>query len=174
MKELAPGNRAGDDVDLMLPAGRLFHWAYVVEDLDSAMDRLGAILGVDWAERAHRKMRTRDPERGEVENDFWISYSTTGPPHVELIEGRPGTLFDTAPGPRLHHVGLWAADLAEESQRLVDLGLPVVGHGVDAEGVLTRFAYHQNDFGPWIELVAPTTRAPWERWMNGEPLEVPD
>lgn len=161
-------------MDLMLPPGRLYHWAYVVEDLDAAMAALGAIFEVEWAAVAPRTMRSHDPVRGDVDNDFRITYSVTGPPHIEVIEGQPGTLWDPSAGNALHHVGLWARDLAQDSQRLVDLGLPIAGHGVDDEGHLSRFTYHENPYGPWIELVAPTTREPWLRWMRGEPLEIPN
>src|SRR5215207_6404255 len=98
-------------MDAMLPPGRLYHWAHVVEDLDEAMRDLGAIFEVEWAEKAHREMRSVDPDHGTVDNDFWITYSVTGPPHIELIEGRVGTLWDPSAGAHLHHVGLWARDL---------------------------------------------------------------
>jgi len=66
---------------------------------------------------------------------------------------------------------MWCAtDVETDSARLVALGLPIEAHGVDDNGALTRFTYHSNPYGPWIELVMPETRGPFERWMNGEPF----
>ena len=48
------------------------------------------------------------------------------------------------------------------------MGLPIVGHGVDEGGVMGRFTYHSNPYGPWIELVAPEVREPFAKWMEGE------
>lgn len=157
----------------MLPVGRLYHWAYLVPDLRQAMDELGEVLDLEWASPAKRSAGTDHPHHGRQHVDFWITYSRTGPPHVELIEGVPGTLWDPAGSPRLHHVGLWVEDLHQASDRLAELGLARAGHGVDDDGDLARFAYHENAYGPLIELVAPSTREPFARWMSGEDLDLP-
>ena len=155
----------------MLPPGRIYHFAYVVPDLDVATKELGEIYQVDWAERARRQLRVRAAGEEPLDLDFWITYSTTGPPHIELIEGIPGSIWDPSDGPHLHHVGVWATgDLESAARRLVELGLPIVANGVDDGGAPTRFTYHSNPYGPWIELVGPATREPFERWMHGEPF----
>jgi hypothetical protein len=157
----------------MLPEGRIYHLAYVVPDLDTAMGQLGRVFRLEWAQRALRRLWVRAAGEDPREIEFWITYSTTGPPHIELIEGTVGTIWDPGPGPHFHHIGVWAdGDLDSDAQRLVDLGLPIVGHGSDADGALTRFTYHSNPYGPWVELVAPGTREPFERWMQGEPFET--
>ena len=159
-------------MDLMLPVGRLYHIAYVVPELTAAMAELGEMLGLTWAKPTKRATGTYDRHRGVAQVAFWLAYSTTGPPHVELIEGTPDTLWDPDGAPRIHHVGMWVDDLATESTRLTELGMPIVGHGVDDDGEFARFTYHENPYGPWVELVAPTTRGPWERWMLGADLEL--
>lgn len=158
-------------MDGMLPPGRIYHFAYVVADLDVGMAELGEIFQVEWAQRARRKMWVRAAGEDPQELEFWITYSTTGPPHIELIEGMVGTIWDPSDGPHFHHLGVWATgDLETDAQRLVDLGLPIAAHGSDADGALTRFTYHSNPYGPWVELVMPATREPFEKWMNGEPF----
>jgi hypothetical protein len=158
-------------MDAMLPPGRLYHVGYVVADLDEAMSQLGTVFRVEWAQRARRKMWVTRAGHDAEELEFWITYSTTGPPHIELIEGLPGSIWDPSDGPHLHHVGMWAVDdLERDAQRLVELGFPIAAHGNDEDGRLARFTYHSNPYGPWIELVMPATREPFERWMNGEPF----
>jgi hypothetical protein len=160
-------------MDGMLPPGRIYHFAYVVPDLEIAMKELGAIYEVEWAERARRQLKIRRAGEEPQDLDFWICYSTTGPPHIELIEGIPGSIWDPSNGAHLHHVGVWAkGGLEDESQRLVELGLPIEAHGVDDNGGLTRFTYHSNPYGPWIELVYAETREPFEAWMHGASFDA--
>jgi hypothetical protein len=157
----------------MLPAGRLFHWGYAVPDLDVAMARFGEIFGVDWTPVARREMRVVAHGGEPQDLDFRICYSSTGPPHIELIEGPVGSIWDPTDEPRFHHVGLWAEDLDADSARLVDMGYPMVAHAIGDDGGLARFTYHENPYGPFIELVDPSTRIPFEKWMHGEPFVTP-
>ena len=118
-------------MDLMLPGGRLYHHAYVVPDLEAAMDRLGEIFNMEWAPIAlrHHHVIADGYEVNDV--DFRLTYSTTGPPHIELVEGVAGSIWPRPDEITFHHVGLWASDLRADSQRYVDLGLPIVAHGTD-------------------------------------------
>ena len=46
-------------------------------------------------------------------------FSLDGPPFVELLQWRPGSLWDKV---GFHHIGAWSDDLAAESERFVSEG----------------------------------------------------
>jgi hypothetical protein len=144
---------------------RAYHAGYVVPDLDEAMRALGEALGVEWAppiDLPIRHMRTRD---GDVEVEpLRLTYSTL-PTHVELIQSQPGTLWVADQGLRGHHLGVWADDLAAESARLSELGLPLHTCGLDEQGEMASFAYHETPFGLYLELVDAVAKAFYPLWF---------
>lgn len=91
-----------------------FHIGIVVRDLEQAMEELTQAAGVAWSEPMAREM-------GEW--SFRLVYSVDGPPHIELVEGPPGSPWDASDGPRLDHAGWWADDVAGEQARLEAAGI---------------------------------------------------
>jgi lactoylglutathione lyase len=159
-------------MDAMLPAGRLYHVGYVVQDLEAAMKEFGGLMTSEWALVARRVSATWDPKSGRRDVPIGVTYSRTGPPHVELVEGVAGSLWEPSERPRLHHVGVWAGDMIAESAALTTQGYPVVGHGLDADGQTARFVYHDVGHGPLLELVDAAARDAWEAWVRGEQLQL--
>ena len=146
---------------LITPA---YHVAVVVKDLDRAMEELGAILGVSW----------HVPFGGEgyqllhgvqVPVTSRVTYSTAGPPYLELLQQCPGSIWETT---GLHHIGVWVDDWRAESARLVAAGLPVESVGVDANGEWTAGCYHSTADGLRLELVDIGRSGPkLARYLNG-------
>ena len=93
-----------------------FHIGIVVADLDAAMAELTRAAGLSWGEPIDRRT-------GEW--DYRIVYSIEGPPHVELVEGAPGSPWDASEGPRLDHAGWWIDNVSAEKERLEAIGLSV-------------------------------------------------
>jgi hypothetical protein len=150
----------------MGPTARAYHAGYVVRDLEQAMDVLGAAMDVVWAppmDYPGRRFMTRD---GEIDvPQLRLTYSTL-PVHIELIQEAPGTLWVADEGGlRGHHIGVWADDLAADSQRLVALGLPIHTHGLDEHGNLASFTYHETPFGLYIELVDSIAKSFYPLWF---------
>jgi hypothetical protein len=98
----------------------------VVEDIEQAMDEFTRALGAEWTE-------VQDRMSGRV------TFSRQGPPYLELIEGKPGGLWDASAGSRIDHLGFWAQDLDEERRRLEQEGAPVIFNGQSMEA---PFNYH--------------------------------
>jgi hypothetical protein len=144
---------------------RVFHAGFVVRDLDAAMSVLGAALAVNWAKPlAAPAMKLRTPA-GDIEiPGMRLTYSAQ-PAHVELIEAVPGTLWEAETGMRGHHVGMWTDDLAGEVARLEALGLPLHTHGLDGAGRLSTFAYHETNFGMYLELVDTAAKGFYPQWF---------
>jgi hypothetical protein len=148
---------------------RAYHTGFVVRDLEPAMRVLGAALGVRWAPAMDLPIpRLRTPD-GEVEAPaLRFTYSIL-PIHVELIQEAPGSLWVADEGLRGHHIGVWAEDLASESARLEALGLPLHTHGIDDEGRMASFAYHETSFGVYLELVDAVAKSFYPLWFAQAP-----
>jgi hypothetical protein len=93
-----------------------FHIGIVVQDLEAAMDEMGRAAGLTWCEPIHRT--TGDWS-------YRLVYSIEGPPHIELLEGPPGSPWDATAGPRLDHAGWWTENIPEELERLKSAGMEV-------------------------------------------------
>jgi Glyoxalase/Bleomycin resistance protein/Dioxygenase superfamily len=144
---------------------RAYHCGYVVRDLHEAMRVLGEAIGVQWAppmDLPITRMRTPD---GAVEMEpLRLTYSSL-PIHIELIEEQAGSIWVADELLRGHHLGVWADDLAAESARLSALGLPLHTSGLDDDGEMASFAYHETPFGIYIELVDSIAKAFYPLWF---------
>jgi len=134
-----------------------FQTALVVPELEPALDELVAI-GLRFGE-------PRDREIGPYR--IRVAMSLDGPPYVELIEGAPGTPWDTSDGPLLHHIGFYTSALTEDRGHLVEEGLPLLIDGTEHGGV---FSYHVAPAsGLRVELVGHTPEGFRRRWSLPEP-----
>jgi len=149
---------------------RLFHSGLRVDDIEAAMDDLGAALGLTWCELQRRPQMVWTQEDGSREVDLQFVYSRGGPQHVELLEAPPGTPWHAGDQPGLHHLGVWVDDLPAEAARLIAGGWTVTlaqkppGDGYGA------FAYLQPPTGLLVELVDARLEPRFERWFAGGTL----
>jgi hypothetical protein len=128
----------------------------IVPDLDPAMEELASALGVTWG-------TVVTPEYANGPKRF--VFSIEGPPHIELIEGRPGSPWDCSDGPRLDHIGLWTADIQAGKARLAAAGMPIDTDGADLGNPI--FTYHDAPAcGMRVELVDEARRAPFYASLN--------
>ncbi|WP_378738229.1 VOC family protein [Nocardia brasiliensis] len=129
---------------IMLPS---YHIGIVVADLGRAMTELSEI-GLQW----HAPIRN-DTDLSfngtTVHHTPWMTYSKQGPPYLELIQQSPGTIWAET---GLHHLGLWADDVAAESDRLAANGIPLLQKAHD-NVVDAPFCYHRTSDGIRLELM---------------------
>jgi hypothetical protein len=138
-----------------------YHFAVIVPDLAAAQAELTAALGVRWAAEQRRATRVEDG----TEIDVRFVYSVTGPPHLELIEQRAGTLFGT---PGLHHIGVFTDEPHAASAELEALGWPRESVAIDAEGQWAGALFHQGTAGLRVEVVDIATSGPrFVRYLAG-------
>jgi hypothetical protein len=137
-----------------------FHIGIATNDLDASIEDLATALGVRWT--------TPSAPEG-------LYYSVDGTPqprprscisiggqiHIDLMQGKPGTVWDT-PGPRLHHFAFWTNDLAGDVARLADDGWNLEMTKPDDAGKPTLFAYLVRDDGFRLELIDDAGRADYE------------
>lgn len=144
--------------------GEIFQLAYVVEDLDAALDHWTRVLGVgpfftfpmplefDWLEvHGHRT-----GQHGILSG---VGLAQSGPVQIELIQpgGAPSPYRDFLDAGRQgqHHVGIYATDYDSQMAAVRAAGCRVVMEG---ELPLSRFAYLATDdmfSGTMVELIEP-------------------
>lgn len=156
-----------DALEGLVPIEGFYHYGMVVADFDQALDELSSSLGLEWASVQRRTFDVRQPN-GLVTADFRVTYSITGPPHFEVIEPTPGTIWAYAGG-GVHHLGYWSDDLAADSARLGDAGLPweATYDNPEIDGVF-GFTYHTLPGTRLrIELVDRGRKPAFDSWMAG-------
>lgn len=135
------------------PAGLdMFHVGIVVPDVRAAMEKYSEALGFSFCEPWASTMDVAvDGHAREVR--LAATYSTQGPPYLELVEELSGGVW--APDALgLDHVGLWTDDLAGTVRRLESAGLPARVRHRPGEPERARFSYHSAGPGVWWELVS--------------------
>jgi hypothetical protein len=143
----------------------VFHVGLVVEDIDVAMATIGANLGIRWAPMQARGQAVRTGGGEARIEEIRFTYSADGPPHVELIEATPGSVWG-APQPHvLHHIGAFSDDIATPPGE----GL-VLEFGGGHDEAPTGFAYYTAPDGIRVELVDASRRKDFARWFSGGEL----
>ena len=148
----------------------LYHVGVRVPDLEAAMAGLGPALGITWAQVVQRDQPVWTPDDGAYTIPLRFTYSCEGPQHIELLQGAPGSLWDGADLPGVHHMGVWVDDVAAETERLIGAGwtLEMAQRAPDeGYGVMT---YVRSPGGFRLEPVSVAVRPRFERWWAGGPF----
>jgi hypothetical protein len=141
----------------------LYHLGLTVPDLRAAMEQYSAAFGFGWAsvrESALDVMVDGEPRRPEIA----VTYSVQGPPYLELIQERSGSVWG-ADGLALTHVGFWAQDVLAGMRALESSGLAARVHDAGGDGRPLRYSYHPSGGGLWIELVHTSFQADLDSWI---------
>ena len=126
-----------------------YHFGLVVEDLERAKDDLTSVLGLSWA-TTQRRSNLVERQGGRTPVEVCFTYSLEGPPYFELIERRPGSIFDEL---GLHHIGLWTNDRTSDSAHFSSHGWPREAVNITPEGQMAGGLYHTGTCGLRVELV---------------------
>ena len=157
----------GSESTGLVPLDGFYHFGIVVTDFEASLAELGTNMGLEWATVQRRTFDVCQPN-GIVQADFRVTYSITGPPHFEVIEATPGTIW-AANGGGVHHLGYWSDDLAGDSERLTAAGYVWEGtyHNPDVDGPF-GFTYHTlPTTGVRIELVDRARKSAFDQWLAG-------
>lgn len=155
----------------MIDYQRLYHTGIRVPDIDAAMGEMGETLGLTWATVQHNPAQSVwTPAEGLQQVELRFVYSCQGPQHVELLQGGPGTIWDGADDPGVHHVGLWVDDVVVATERCAEAGWQVAAAAAAPEDGYGAFSYVVPPSGPIIELVWSAIRPMFEQWWRGGTL----
>lgn len=148
----------------MIDYQRIFHTGHLVQNLDKAMQEIGASLGVTWATPWSYEPMIYWTPSGKKEASLKVTYSKQGPQHVELIEGTGFWAYQ--PGAGTHHVGVWTDNLAADANALVKQGWKPEASLLSPEEGWGRFCYLQPPSGGLrLELVSTEIKELMEgRW----------
>src|SRR5204863_9679842 len=109
------------------------------------------------------------PTTGAIETPLRFTYSTQGPVHLELLQGEPGTVWDTS-SPGLHHTGVWVDDVGATTSELMRQGWTIVGAQKSPDEGFGVYSYVQSPSGLIIEPVWSALEARFEQWWAGGSL----
>jgi len=147
-----------------------FQIGVIVEDIEAAMQELTQAQGVKWGEVAQRKYQ---------QWEFKRVFSLDGPPYIELIEGPPGSPWDSSKGSRIDHLQWWTKDMEADSTRMQAAGVtldvdgvkesPLVApDGTKKPGIFRYFKAPSS--GMRLELIDESVRFNYrERWGIDQP-----
>jgi Glyoxalase/Bleomycin resistance protein/Dioxygenase superfamily len=141
----------------------LYHIGLTVPDLGAAMEQYTATLGFTWA-TIHESTPEVIVDGKRRQAEIAVTYSIQGPPYLELVQERRGSIWGTD-GLALTHVGFWAEDLSAGRSALDESGLVARVHDASPDGRPARFSYHPFAGGLWIELVHTSFKAQLADWI---------
>ena len=151
-------------------AGRFYHVGIVVPDVEAAQAHLTDLLGITWGPVMEiDAFDVRDGEGRDLVFPNKLSYSTE-PPHLELVQEVPGSVWECNEHSNLHHIGVWTDALPDDSARYTDLRCPLQLCGHDGDTAPIQFAYHRDPLGVRIELVDLAMKPMMEEFMFKAPL----
>jgi hypothetical protein len=142
-----------------------FHIGIATDDLAASMEQLAASLGVSWTVPGSGGGLFRSVD-GRPQPQPVSCISLEGPVHIDLIQGEPGTIWEAAGGPRLHHFAYWTDDLTGDVERLAGDGWRLELTTPGADGKPTVFAYLIRADGFRIELIDEAGRANYASRLN--------
>jgi catechol 2,3-dioxygenase-like lactoylglutathione lyase family enzyme len=145
-----------------------FHIGITTDDLATSMDLLAGVLGVSWTEPSAGQglLHTVD---GVPQPRPTSCVSREGPVHVDLIQGKPGTIWE-ATGQRVHHFAYWTDDLPGDVKRLSEEGWRLEMTRCDEQGRPSQFAYLIRADGFRLELLDELGRADYLGRLGPEPI----
>jgi methylmalonyl-CoA/ethylmalonyl-CoA epimerase len=130
------------------------HVGLVVPDITAAIEHAESVYGLQLIDLGPGLSAWLDHGR-RIEPHTHVALSAGGPPHLELLQAVPGTVWQVLPG--LHHVGYVVDDLPSAADELAAAGLPVVLEDVNDTGRPIRATYHRDPLGPIVELMSELT-----------------
>ena len=145
----------------------VFHVGLVTADLELAMKTIGENLGIAWAPVQERTQAVRTGAGEPRDEPIVFTYSSDGPPHVELIQSTAGSLWEVTPPGCLHHIGAFADDVTVPPGPGMSLEFGG-GHGEEPVG----FAYWISPAGMRVELVDGSRRNEFKAWFEGGDLRM--
>ena len=135
-----------------------WHVGILVADIEDAIERFSAALGVTFGSPATARVPDLREEPPGKTTDVRVAMSDAGPPYYELIEQAGTGIFGPGQPEGVHHIGVWHPDNEEQERVLAAAGIGVearsylfggclqalFSRGTDLCGVRFEFTNEQN------------------------------
>lgn len=145
-----------------------FHVGILVPDIRAAMARFSDVLGLEFKEPAVAHVDDFDDSTGRRVLDLLITWATTGPPFVELLEaqGEDGLYGSGSLG--LHHIGLYDPDCEGLIEELIGKGLRREATQWTPEGrIIAVYTAPGEMHGTRLELIDQDREQGMNDWIAG-------
>jgi hypothetical protein len=142
-----------------------YHVGIVVPEIVAARAQFSEQLGMTWGPvLGLAQVEYRDHAGRDLLLPTKFCYSVEEP-RIELVEEVAGSVWVCNEHSNLHHIGFWSDNLPADSTRLAGIGCPLQLCGRAGDDAPVSFAYHRNEFGVRIEIVATAMREAMESFL---------
>jgi hypothetical protein len=144
------------DFDVNNPLHRhrqFYHVGVACHRLEAAMDKVGQLFGLTWTPIADETAPNLFNAHGPSDAAARRTHSLGSPVPFELLEGNPGSTWDTPKDVVTHHLAYWSEDVGADVHWLQEAGWTVELVVLDDHGNPTEFAYMVKPGSVRIELV---------------------
>jgi len=145
-----------------------FHVGILVPDIREAMAKFSDVLGLKFKEPAIAHVDDFDDSNGRRVLDLVITWATTGPPFIELLEaqGEDGLYGSKELG--LHHVGLYDPDPAGLMEELAGKGLRrEATQWTPAGTIIAAYTAPEELHGTRLEFIDRSREQGMNDWIAG-------
>ena len=151
-----------------------FHYAYLVENLETAIPDFEKAMGIEFLEPVVAKARLYERGKGERPLELKLTYSkqSTGP-WVELMEaqGEDGIYSLNKWGEGMHHVGIWESDCEARVEQMKQQGIDLLAAQYTPDGkIIVAYFAPEDLHGAILEIVDESRRDMMVRWFGGAPF----
>ena len=146
-----------------------FHVGILVPDIRAAMTRFSDVLGLEFKEPAVAHVDDFDDTTGRRTLDLLITWATTGPPFVELLEaqGEGGLYGSRQLG--LHHVGLYDPGPEALIEELMGKGLRREATQWSEDGrIIAVYTAPEEMHGTRLEFIDQGREQGMNDWIAGK------
>ncbi len=122
--------------------GRIpYHLGIATSDAPRARDALGELFGCEWTDIVDQNdVHLFDGERTVV-HSCAVAHSQLEPFSIELLQGSPGSIWETRRIMEVHHLGFWSTDVEGDIRAMQARGWEIDLTFVDERGSYENFAY---------------------------------
>lgn len=146
-----------------------FHVAFIVEDLDEAIEHYGSAMGIEFLEPIVAKARFYERGRDERDLELRLTYSRqVNGPWVEIIEAQGDGIYSLSNGEGMHHVGIWESDCEARVQDMKEKGIDLLAAQYTPEGkIIVAYFAPEDLHGTILEIVDEGRKESMSNWFAG-------
>src|SRR5918996_4219311 len=145
-----------------------FHVGILVPDIREAMARFSDVLGLEFKEPAIAHVDDFDDSTGRRVLDLSITWATTGPPFVELLEAQGEDGLYGSKNLGLHHLGLYDPSPESVIDELVGKGLRREATQWTPEGkIIAVYTAPEELHDTRLEFIDQTREQGMNDWIAG-------
>ncbi|WP_394850837.1 VOC family protein [Pendulispora brunnea] len=144
----------------------MFHYGILVPRLEAAISFYESAFGLTFLPPLATFYPRVQQKDGDAPFSARITYSRSGPIHLELLEAEGTGLWAPQPGDHVHHIGLWAEEPLRMAADLESKGFEWEAHCYGADGAIPVVFVRRGAVR--LELVDAQRRPKWTDWVAGK------